>query len=139
MAAVLRAKSKLPAAEYDRSLVWVVLLLAALGLVMVYSASIATAEASRYTGQNPAYFLLRQAVFLAASALAGALVFLVPARGWQKAAPWLFLCGLVLLVLVLVPGLGREVNGARRWLDLRVVSLQPSELIKLAGDGFAVV
>ena len=132
MAAVLRAKSKLPAAEYDRSLVWVVLLLAALGLVMLYSASIATAEASRYTGQNPAYFLLRQAVFLAASALAGALVFLVPARGWQKAAPWLFLCGLVLLVLVLVPGLGREVNGARRWLDLRVVSLQPSELIKLA-------
>jgi len=132
VAAVLRAKSKLPAAEYDRSLVWVVLLLAALGLVMVYSASIATAEASRYTGQNPAYFLLRQAVFLAASVLGGALVFLVPARGWQKAAPWLFLCGLVLLVLVLVPGLGREVNGARRWLDLRVVSLQPSELIKLA-------
>jgi cell division protein FtsW len=132
VAAVLRTKTKLPAAEYDRSLVWVVLLLAALGLVMVYSASIATAAASRYTGQNPAYFLLRQAVFLAASVLAGALVFLVPARGWQKAAPWLFLCGLVLLVLVLVPGLGREVNGARRWLDLRVVSLQPSELIKLA-------
>ncbi|MCG6950799.1 MAG: putative lipid II flippase FtsW [Betaproteobacteria bacterium] len=132
MAAVLRAKSKPPVAEYDRSLVWGALLLAALGLVMVYSASIATAEASRYTGQNPAYFLLRHALFLAASLLAGAVVFLVPMRGWQKAAPWLFLCGLVLLVLVLVPGLGREVNGARRWLDLRVVSLQPSELIKLA-------
>jgi len=132
MAAVLRAKSKPPAAEYDRSLLWSALLLAALGLVMVYSASIATAEASRYTGQNPAYFLLRQAVFLAASLLAGAVVFLLPMRGWQKAAPWLFLCGLVLLVLVLVPGLGREVNGARRWLDLRVLSLQPSELIKLA-------
>ncbi|MGW8270440.1 MAG: putative lipid II flippase FtsW [Burkholderiales bacterium] len=132
MAAVLRAKSKPPVAEYDRSLVWGALLLAALGLVMVYSASIATAEASRYTGQNPAYFLLRHAVFLAASLLAGAVVFLVPMRGWQKAAPWLFLCGLVLLVLVLVPGLGREVNGARRWLDLRMVSLQPSELIKLA-------
>ena len=132
MAAILRAKSKPPVAEYDRSLVWGALLLAALGLVMVYSASIATAEASRYTGQNPAYFLLRHALFLAASLLAGAVVFLVPMRGWQKAAPWLFLCGLVLLVLVLVPGLGREVNGARRWLDLRVVSLQPSELIKLA-------
>ena len=132
MAAVLRVKSKPPVAEYDRSLVWGALLLAALGLVMVYSASIATAEASRYTGQNPAYFLLRHALFLAASLLAGAVVFLVPMRGWQKAAPWLFLCGLVLLVLVLVPGLGREVNGARRWLDLRVVSLQPSELIKLA-------
>jgi len=132
MAAILRAKSKPPVAEYDRSLVWSALLLAALGLVMVYSASVATAEASRYTGQNPAYFLLRQAVFLAASLFAGAVVFLLPMRGWQKAAPWLFLCGLVLLVLVLVPGLGREVNGARRWLDLRVLSLQPSELIKLA-------
>jgi len=132
VAAVLRAKSKPPAAEYDRSLLWGALLLAALGLVMVYSASIATAEASRYTSQNPAYFLLRHAVFLAASLLAGAVVFLLPMRAWQRAAPWLFLCGLVLLVLVLVPGLGREVNGARRWLDLRVVSLQPSELIKLA-------
>ncbi len=129
----LRARtSKLPAAEYDRSLLWGALLLAALGLVMVYSASIATAEASRYTGQNSAYYLLRHALFLAVSLVGGALVFLVPARGWQKAAPWLFLCGLVLLALVLVPGLGREVNGARRWLDLRVGSLQPSELMKLA-------
>jgi cell division protein FtsW len=132
---VARARSrtaKLPAAEYDRSLLWGALLLAALGLVMVYSASIATAEASRYTGQNAAYYLLRHGVFLAASVLGGALVFLVPARGWQKAAPWLFLFGLVLLALVLVPGLGREVNGARRWLDLRVATLQPSELMKLA-------
>jgi len=132
MAAVLRATHKQPAAEYDRALLWSALLLAALGLVMVYSASIATAEASRYTGQNPTYFLLRHGVFLAAACLVGAMVFLVPARGWQTAAPWLFLVGLVLLTLVLVPGLGREVNGARRWLDLRVATLQPSELMKLA-------
>jgi len=135
VAAVLRTTRtihKPPAAEYDRALLWSALLLAALGLVMVYSASVATAEASRYTGQNPSYFLLRHGMFLAAALLAGAMVFLVPARGWQKAAPWLFLVGLVLLTLVLVPGLGREVNGARRWLDLRLVTLQPSELMKLA-------
>jgi cell division protein FtsW len=132
MAAVLRATHKQPAAEYDRALLWSALLLAALGLVMVYSASIATAEASRYTGQNPAYFLVRHGLFLGASFLVGAMVFLVPARSWQKAAPWLFLVGLVLLTLVLLPGLGREVNGARRWLDLRVATLQPSELMKLA-------
>jgi len=132
MAAVLRATHKQPAAEYDRALLWSALLLAALGLVMVYSASIATAEASRYTGQNPAYFLWRHGLFLGASFLVGAMVFLVPARSWQKAAPWLFLVGLVLLTLVLLPGLGREVNGARRWLDLRVATLQPSELMKLA-------
>jgi len=133
MAAVMRSsQNRRPPAEYDRTLVWGALLLAAFGLVMVYSASIATAEASRYTGQNAAYFLQRHAVFLALSMFCGALVFLVPARGWQKAAPWLFLVGLVLLALVLLPGLGREVNGARRWLDLRVTSLQPSELMKLA-------
>jgi cell division protein FtsW len=130
--AVPRSVQKIPAAEYDRSLVWGALLLAALGLVMVYSASIPTAEASRYTGHNAAYFLLRHGVFLAAALVVATGVFLVPARGWQKAAPWLFLCGLVLLALVLVPGLGREVNGAQRWLDLRVGTLQPSELMKLA-------
>jgi len=132
VAAVRGRTNKPPAAEYDRSLLWGALLLAALGLVMVYSASIATAEASRYTGHNAAYYLLRHGLFLGVSLLGGALVFLVPARGWQKAAPWLFLCGLLLLALVLVPGLGREVNGARRWLDLRVASVQPSELMKLA-------
>ncbi len=132
MATARGRTNKLPAAEFDRSLLWGALLLAALGLVMVYSASIATAEASRYTGHNSAYYLLRHGLFLAASLLGAALLFLVPARGWQKAAPWLFLCGLLLLALVLVPGLGREVNGARRWLDLRVASVQPSELMKLA-------
>jgi cell division protein FtsW len=130
--AVLRKAQKGPTAEFDRSLVWGALLLAALGLVMVYSASIATAEASRYTGHNAAYFLLRHGVFLAAALVVATGVFLVPARGWQKASPWLFLIGLVLLALVLVPGLGREVNGAQRWLDLGVGTLQPSELMKLA-------
>lgn len=130
--AVPRTAQKMPTAEYDRSLAWGGLLLAALGLVMVYSASIPTAEASRYTGHNAAYFLLRHGVFLAAAIVVATGVFLVPARGWQKAAPWLFLCGLVLLALVLVPGLGREVNGAQRWLDLRLGTLQPSELMKLA-------
>jgi cell division protein FtsW len=121
-----------PVAEYDRSLTWAALLLVAAGLVAVYSASIATAEASRYAGHNPAYFLLRHGAFLAIALLAATLVFLVPVRAWQAAAPWLFLLGLVLLVMVLVPGLGREANGARRWLDLRIVSPQPSEIMKLA-------
>ncbi len=120
------------AAEYDRSLAWAALLLLAAGLVMVYSASIATAESSRYTGGNSAYFLARQAVFLCAAGLAATFTFLVPLSFWQKGAPWFFLGGLVLLVMVLVPGLGREVNGARRWLNLIIFNLQPSELMKLA-------
>ena len=121
-----------PAPEYDRSLAWAALLLVALGLVMVYSASIATAEASRYSGHNPAYFLLRHAVFLAIALAAATAVFLVPFRYWQKSAPLLFIAGFSMLVLVLIPGIGREVNGARRWLNLAVATVQPSELMKLA-------
>lgn len=126
-----------PAPEYDRSLAWAALLLLSLGLVMVYSASIATAEASRYSGQNAAYFLLRHAVFLALALGAATAVFLVPARYWQKAAPWFFAGCVVLLVLVLAPGVGREVNGARRWLNLGVANIQPSELMKLAAVLYA--
>jgi cell division protein FtsW len=118
--------------EYDRSLAWAGLLLMAIGVVMVYSASIATAEASRYTGANAAYFLLRHALFLGGALATALVVFLLPVRFWQKAAPLGFLACLALLVLVLVPGIGREVNGARRWLDLGAFTLQPSELVKLA-------
>jgi cell division protein FtsW len=126
-----------PDAEYDRSLAWAALLLAAAGLVMVYSSSIATSESSRFTGNNAAWFLARHAVFLGAALSAAIAVFLVPALWWQKAAPWLFLVGVLLLVAVLVPGLGREVNGARRWLALPVISVQPSEVVKLAAVFYA--
>jgi cell division protein FtsW len=121
-----------PSTEYDRSLAWAALLLAATGLVMVYSASIATAEASRYTGNNAAWFLARHGAYLAIALGAAIGVFLIPARLWQKLAPWLFLAALAGLALVLVPGFGREVNGARRWLDLPGFSVQPSEAMKLA-------
>jgi cell division protein FtsW len=126
-----------PLAEYDRSLAWAALLLAALGLVMVYSASIATAESNRYTGNSPAWFLARHAVFLGIALVAALMVFLVPARAWQQAAPILFAGGVALLVAVLVPGLGREVNGARRWLALPLFSLQPSEIVKLGAVLYA--
>jgi cell division protein FtsW len=121
-----------PNAEYDRSLAWAALLLAAMGLVMVYSSSIAIAEASRFTGNNAAWFLARHSAYLGVALAAAIMVFLVPARWWQKAAPWLFFGALVLLVLVLIPGFGREVNGARRWLDLPGFGFQPSEAMKLA-------
>ncbi len=120
-----------PSAEYDRSLAWAALILGAMGLVMVYSASIATAESARYAGHNPAWFLIRHAAFLGLALAAALVVFLFPARFWQQAAPWLFLGAVALLVVVLLPGLGREVNGARRWIPLPFFTLQPSELAKL--------
>ena len=118
-------------AEYDAGVLWAALLLLSFGLVMVYSSSIAIAEASAFTGGKTSYFLVRHALFLAVSVLAGMLVFQVPVRLWQQAAAWLFVLGIVLLVLLLVPGLGREVNGARRWLSLGIATLQPSEFMKL--------
>ena len=121
-----------PAPEYDRSLAWAALLLVSLGLVMVYSSSIATAEAGRYSGNNSAYYLLRHSMFLVLALGAATAVFLVPVRLWQKAAPWFFAACMVLLVLVLIPAIGREVNGARRWLNLGVANMQPSELMKLS-------
>jgi len=120
-----------PMAEYDASLLWAGLALLTLGLVMVYSASISLAETARFTGGKPTYFLARHALFLGVSIVAGMLVFQVPMHLWQRAAPWLFGAGVVLLALVLFPGLGREVNGARRWLSLGPANLQPSELMKL--------
>jgi cell division protein FtsW len=123
--------SRTPIAEYDNGVLWAGLLLVTFGAVMVYSSSIAIAEASKFTGGSSTYFLQRHVLFLAAGAVAGMLAFQVPVRLWQQAAPWLFLLGVVLLVLLLVPGLGREVNGARRWLSFGFGGLQPSEFMKL--------
>ena len=120
-----------PLAEYDSGVLWAGLLLLTFGMVMVYSASIATAEASKFTGGSSAYFLERHALYLTVSAFSGMLAFQVPTRYWQQAAPWLFVLGVALLALLLVPGFGREINGARRWLSLGIVNLQPSEFVKL--------
>ena len=130
-AALKSPATQAPAAEFDRVVVWVTVLLLGLGLVMVYSASIAIAEAGRGTGNQQSYYLVRHAMFVALSVVMGVIAFQFPVRFWQQAAPYLFVVGLVLLALVLVPGIGREVNGARRWLPLVVFNVQPSELMKV--------
>ncbi|MDB5796159.1 MAG: ftsW [Paucimonas sp.] len=117
--------------EYDQPLVWVVVLLMLFGLVMVYSASIALPDSPKYAGYKSTHFLLRQAIFITVALAAGMLAFRVPIKTWQKLAPYLFVATLVLLALVLVPGVGRGVNGARRWLSLKFLNVQPSELMKL--------
>ena len=116
---------------YDEMLVWITLSLLAIGLVMVYSASIATAEASKFTGFRSDYYLLRHGTYIFLGIMAGVMAFQVSLQDWQKLAPYLFLLGVALLVLVLIPGIGREVNGSRRWLSLIAFNLQPSELMKL--------
>ncbi|HUP93981.1 MAG TPA: putative lipid II flippase FtsW [Burkholderiales bacterium] len=117
--------------DYDRTLVWLAILLLGLGVVMVYSASIAIAEGGRSSGFQPTYYLVRHAFFVAIGIVCAVIAFQVPMRLLQQAAPYLFIGGLVLLVLVLMPGIGREVNGSRRWISLYVANFQPSELVKV--------
>lgn len=117
--------------EYDRPLVWLSVLLLGVGVVMVYSASIAIAEGGRSTGYQPTYYLVRHVLFVTIGLLLAVMAFQVPMRLWQQAAPYLFVVGLVLLMLVLIPGIGREVNGSRRWMSFYFVNLQPSELMKV--------
>jgi cell division protein FtsW len=118
-------------AEYDTVLAWLVTALLAIGLVMVYSASIATAEAGKYTGHQATYYLVRHGLFMAIGLVCAVIAFQVPTRIWQKYAPVLFVVGVVLLILVLIPGIGKSVNGSRRWISLLVFNMQPSELMKL--------
>jgi cell division protein FtsW len=122
---------------WDVSLGWATLLLLAFGLVMVYSASIAMAEASAHTGYRAWYFLARHAVFLVLGLVAAFFAFQVPTKFWQRGAPYLFIAGAVLLVLVLIPGIGKSVNGSKRWLSLAVLNIQPSEFMKLAAVLYA--
>ncbi|ACT48907.1 putative lipid II flippase FtsW [Methylotenera mobilis] len=124
-------RDRINSPSYDQSLLWVTLILLGLGLVMVYSASIAIAESDKALGYNSSYYLVRQAIFLVVSLSVGFVAFNVPMAWWQKMAPYLFLVGLALLVLVLIPGIGKVVGGSRRWLSLFVINLQPSEFMKL--------
>ena len=123
--------------DVDPWLLWSAIGLLVFGLVMVYSASIATAEGSRFTGFQSSYFLVRHGVFLTIGLVAGLVTFQIPLRVWQQLAPWLFVTGVVLLALVLIPHVGRAVNGAQRWIPLGLVNLQPSELMKLAAVLYA--
>jgi cell division protein FtsW len=105
------------------------MLLVGIGIVMIYSASAIRAQ-ERFG--DPTFFLKRQALWAALGVLAMLWAMTSDYRRLPRIAPLLFGAAVALLVLVLVPGLGVKVNGARRWLRLAGVSFQPSEFAKLA-------
>jgi len=117
---------------FDRTLVTVVIALLAVGLVMVYSATVALPDNPKYARYAPTYFLARHLVSLALAFVAALAVVQVPVSVWERFSPWIFIVALLLLVLVLVPFIGKGVNGARRWIPLGIISFQPSEFTKLA-------
>jgi cell division protein FtsW len=116
----------------DRALVAVIVALLALGLVMVYSASVALPDNPKFARYASTHFVMRHAFSIAIAVGAALLVSQVPISVWERLSPWLFLVALLLLVLVLLPFVGKGVNGARRWIPLGVMNFQPSELAKLA-------
>ena len=114
---------------FDQALVWMIAALLALGLVMVYSASVALPDNPKFARYTATYFMWRHLMFIGISVVAATLALQVPMRIWEKFAPGVFLVALALLLVVLV--VGKDVNGARRWLPLGPISFQPSELAKL--------
>jgi cell division protein FtsW len=117
--------------DIDRAMLWVVLGLVVLGLVMVYSASVALPDNPKFARYAPTHFLVRHALAIGIAFVASLAVLQIPMAVWEKNAPHVFVASLVLLVIVLVPFIGKGVNGARRWIPLGVMNFQPSELAKL--------
>jgi cell division protein FtsW len=104
------------------------LLLLALGLLIMTSASMPIAD--RQTGQ-PFYFLYRQSAFAGIGLLAAGVAFQIRLALWRRAGPFLLLMAISLLVLVLIPGIGKEVNGSMRWIGVGPINIQVSEIAKL--------
>ena len=115
----------------DSALIWVTAALLAFGLVMVYSASVALPDSPRFALYTSTHFLGRQALFIAIGLVCAFATAQVPISVWEKWAPWIFALAMVLLLLVLIPHIGKGVNGARRWIPLGLLNFQPSELAKL--------
>jgi cell division protein FtsW len=113
----------------DPVLLATVIALAALGAVMVSSASISLAD--RQAGE-PFYYLTRHLAALGLGALGAVVAISVPSEVWERLSVLFLLLGMGLLAVVLIPGVGRTVNGSARWLVLGPFSLQASEPARLA-------
>ena len=103
--------------------------LISIGVIAIASASI---EYGDFHFGNPWHHTQRHAAYLMLAITLGALAYMTPAASVQRLSPWLLFLAVALLILVMIPGIGREVNGAQRWLPLGVITLQPSEFAKLA-------
>jgi cell division protein FtsW len=117
---------------FDQPLVWVTLGLLLAGLIMVYSATIGLPDSPRFANYTPTHFVMRHLLSIVLAIAVSAVVTQIPMATWERIAPWLFVASLMLLILVLIPHVGKVVYGARRWLPLGIMNFQPSELAKLA-------
>ncbi len=116
----------------DQTLLWVVVALLMWGMIMVYSASIAMPDNPKFARYAQTHFLMRHIISIAIGFGVALLAFQVPLETWEKNARPLFIVALILLAAVLLPFIGKGVNGARRWISLGIINFQPSEFAKLA-------
>ncbi len=115
--------------KIDQSLLWMIVLMSAFSLMMIYLASIAYAA---HDGGDQWFYLGRQAIFFEhGRGRTGLVAAKIPMARWKKWTPWILLFSLFLLVVVLFAG--REINGAKRWIHLGPVNLQPTEIFRI-GD-----
>jgi cell division protein FtsW len=121
----------------DHALIAVVSTLLVWGAIMVYSATIAMPDNPKFAGYTHNYFLLRHLASITVGLLACWIAFQLPVQTWERLAPLLFMASLVLLVAVLIPYIGKGVNGARRWISLGITNFQPSELAKFSAVVYA--
>lgn len=112
----------------DPVLVFVCMALLSLGLVMVASASVSIADRDY---SNPFYYFQRQLVFIVIGLFAAAMVYRIRLVQWEKSGVALLGFALFLLVIVLIPGVGKTVNGSTRWISMGIINIQVSEVVKL--------
>jgi len=123
--------------QWDQPLLWAIVMLVLLGVVMVYSASITLADGKKYANYSSSHFLVRHLLSIGIAVIAAVFAYRIPTKVWEKISPLIFGIAVVLLILVLIPGIGKSVNYARRWIPLGIMNFQPSELMKLAVVIFA--
>ncbi len=112
---------------FDWGLVILPLVLMSIGLVMVASASM---DFAAQTYGDPWFFAKRHGVFMVLALAIGVLVFSMPTEWWNRYAVVILLAGIALLVAVLIPGVGKAVNGAQRWISIAGFTVQASEVAK---------
>ena len=118
-----------PVVMYDRYLLFSALGIIAIGLLMVYSTSIVISER---TFGHPFYYVIRQSTYLVLGFIVAGLTVRIPLVQWEKLGTAMLFISIFLLFLVLVPGIGKQVNGSMRWIGFGPIGIQVSEFAKLS-------
>lgn len=123
-----------PSVEYDPVLILLLVGFLLFSIVLVYSASVEIAASSNYTGYDSKYFLKRQFAFVGIALVSLWIITRIGSDFWRSSWSYVFMTLMLgALILVLIPGIGREVNGASRWIALPGIgNFQPSEMTKFA-------